>query len=65
MIKLTKKDLSTIFSNTKQNFVDMDAQGLDNQEFLTQCWVKAVVTFLQLNLNIDFPTREAHEPEDY
>jgi hypothetical protein len=59
-MKLTKSDLQNIFSAAKQSFLDDDKGDLDNQQFMAQCYTKAITAFLKVD--VELPKRIFVEP---
>ena len=56
-MKLTITDLQRVFSLSKQAYIDDSPGELDNQQFLGQCYVKAVMQVLNIKTDVEFPTR--------
>lgn len=63
MIKLTKLDLNVIFSASNNYYREDDKRDLDSQQFISQCWVKAVTDFLNYK-EIEFPQKRIMESID-
>lgn len=64
MRHITKDQLNQMFSIAKQNLIDLDDRKLDKQQFLSVCWTKAVLTVLNINMEVIFPIQKIPEPEE-
>ena len=63
-MKITRYDLSLIFSNANTNYQQDDKQELNNQEFVAQCYFKAIASYLHLKEDLEFPIRKNMESVD-
>lgn len=54
-LKLCKQSLQTLFSIAKQNFVDDTKGDLDDQQFIAQCYVKALCTMTGIQIELPEP----------
>lgn len=56
-MKITKRDLSIIFSMANQEFKgNKQAKQLDNQEHIVLCYLKAIECRLGIKVEYDLPT---------
>lgn len=63
MKKLTSYDLNVIFSASNNYYREDDRLDLDSQQFMAQCWVKAVTDFLNYK-ELEFPKQRIVESID-
>jgi hypothetical protein len=54
-MKLSKQDLTLIFSLAKDYYVNESPDFLSNQEFIAQCYIKAAQNLIPFT--VEFPTR--------
>lgn len=63
MKKLTHYDLNVIFSACNSYYREDDKLDLDSQQFIAQCWTKAVTDFLNYK-ELEFPEKRIVESID-
>jgi hypothetical protein len=62
---LTKQDLARIYSIVKSYYLNVPRPiELDDAEFMTMCYIKAVAPALDSTLTLVLPTQVVPEPED-
>lgn len=63
MKTLKKEDLRDIFGLARLNIVNDSSENLSNQEFITKCYVKAVLTHLHIT-DVEFEERMVYSSVD-
>ncbi len=63
MKKITPYDLNIIYSKCNAYYREDDKQDLDPQQFIAQCWTKAVTDFLNYK-ELEFPEKRLVESID-
>jgi hypothetical protein len=64
MIKITKTRLNILFSRAKNHLINENAGELDPQQFIAQCWIKAVLAELEIKADVEYPKRLFYESVD-
>lgn len=59
-MKITKQMLNKISDLAKANYNDSNSE-LSASEFVSQCWIKAVMGELAKEINIELPERKSQE----
>lgn len=63
MRKIKQQDLRNIFELAKMNVVNDSGANLSNQEFIAKCYVKAVLTHLNIT-DVEFEERMVYSSVD-
>ncbi len=63
-MKILKSDLDEIRNLAINYYVNNNLDNLDSQQFNSQCWLKAVIVFLKLDINLELPNRQSCESID-
>lgn len=63
-MKIDKLQLQEIFDRARNNVLDLSPNqgGLDQQQFITKCYLLAFNSVLKLNMELEFPVKSVPEP---